>query len=109
MVRIVFVFVLPAALLLYALIDCVQDDEVERTSVPKLAWIAMIVLLTPYVGAIAWLLVAKIAKPRRPRPRRPAAPLAPDDDPEFLRRIAEQQRKNRKPNGGQGGSGQGDK
>ena len=34
-------------------------------------------------------------EPAATRPRQ--APVAPDDDPEFLRKIAEQQRKNQNP------------
>ena len=91
---------LPIILMLYALVDCVVDEDVERTSVPKMLWVVMIVIL-PFAGALAWLIVAKIAKPRpnrRSRRSRPAGPTGPDDDPEFLRRLAEEQRrKNRKP------------
>jgi len=93
-------YVLPAALMIYALVDCVQDDEVERTSVPKLVWVVLIVLISPYVGPLAWLIVAKVAKPRqnkRPSRRQPTRPLAPDDDPEFLRHLADEQlRRDRK-------------
>jgi hypothetical protein len=100
-------YVLPLALMIYAIVDCAADDEVERTSVPKPLWI-IIIILFPYVGALAWLAVAKIARPRadgrggwgsvgtRPfRPRGPA-PKAPDDDQQFLREwAADQARKER--------------
>ncbi|MCL1897293.1 MAG: PLDc N-terminal domain-containing protein [Micrococcales bacterium] len=92
--RLIILALIPVALLLYALVDCIVDDEVERTSVPKVVWVIIIVLVFPYVGALAWLIVAKIAKPRRKRPPRRSAPLrpvAPDDDPDFLRGLADQQ------------------
>ncbi|MDR0432964.1 MAG: PLD nuclease N-terminal domain-containing protein [Bifidobacteriaceae bacterium] len=103
--RIVLLYVLPLALMIYALVDCVQDTDVERTSVPKPLWIAFIVIL-PYFGPIAWLVVAKIAKPGLPRrstgphppfggsPRR-RGPTAPDDDPDFLRKLDERTKRRR--------------
>jgi hypothetical protein len=92
--KILLLYLLPAALLIYALIDCALDANVERTNLPKWAWILIIVLVTPYIGALAWLLVAKVARPAdgssSPRRRGPG-PKAPDDDPEFLRKLAEDQ------------------
>ncbi|MDR3359455.1 MAG: PLDc N-terminal domain-containing protein [Bifidobacteriaceae bacterium] len=102
MFRILLYYVIPLALMIYAIVDCAADDDVERTSVPKILWI-LIILFLPIAGPIAWLAVAKIGKPRRypPAPgagpdwsggyqRRPA-PLAPDDNPEYLRRLADEQ------------------
>jgi hypothetical protein len=105
-VRIVLLYVLPLALMVYALVDLVQDGDVERTQVPKPLWIAFVVVL-PYFGPIAWLVVAKIARPARrsrfgpahpPRPASPrrGGPVAPDDDPDFLRKLDEQARRNRR-------------
>jgi hypothetical protein len=108
-VKVVLLYVLPLALMMYALIDCGQDNDVERTSVPKVLWIVLIVIF-PYFGAIAWIVISKFARPRGPRPsppprgpfppgtpRRRTAPLAPDDDPEFLRRLDERTRRERGP------------
>jgi hypothetical protein len=105
MIKILLAYVLPLALMIYAIVDCAADDEVERTSVPKAAWILMIVIL-PYFGPIAWLAVSRIARPKvggsrkypggggssnwpGRRPNRPG-PVAPDDNPDFLRRLAEE-------------------
>jgi hypothetical protein len=100
--RILFLYVIPLALMVYALIDCAQDDDVERTSVPKALWILLIILLV-WVGPIAWLVVSKIARPANPGNSRPArrppggprrrGPVAPDDDPDFLRRLDEERRR----------------
>jgi hypothetical protein len=98
--KVLLLYVLPLALMVYAIVDCAVDDDVERTSVPKSMWIMIIVIL-PYFGPLAWLAVSKIAKPatRRTtppgalphrRPRRPG-PLAPDDNPDFLRHLSEEQ------------------
>ncbi|MDR2348050.1 MAG: PLDc N-terminal domain-containing protein [Bifidobacteriaceae bacterium] len=95
MAKIVLLYILPLALMVYAVIDCAADDDVERFAVPKVLWILLIILL-PYFGPLGWLAASKIAKPRnRPpgggiRPRRPG-PLAPDDNPQFLRQLAEEQ------------------
>jgi hypothetical protein len=95
MSRIVLLYILPLALTVYAVVDCAVDDDAERFSIPKPLWILIIVLL-PLAGPISWLVASKIAKPRRggasggARPRRPG-PRAPDDNPEFLRRLAEEQ------------------
>lgn len=110
--KILLLYVVPLALMVFALVDCAQDDDVERTQVPKVLWIAFIILL-PYAGPIAWLVVGKIARPRqggqthppsspwagwgsrRPGSNRPR-PRAPDDDPEFLHRLAEEQARKRR-------------
>jgi hypothetical protein len=95
------------ALTIYALVDCAQDDDVERTSVPKVLWMVLIILVSP-VGPIAWLVVSKIARPRHggraaggswPAPGRSprrSGPVAPDDDPDFLRSLAEEQARRRR-------------
>jgi hypothetical protein len=95
MIKVLLLWVLPLALTVYAVVDCAIDDEVERTSIPKLFWIILIVLV-PYVGPLSWLILAKFAKPKS-RPARPSgwgarpAPVAPDDNPRFLREWAEEQ------------------
>jgi hypothetical protein len=104
-VRILLLYILPLALWLYGVIDCAADDDVERTGMPKILWMVIIILF-PYLGALAWIAVSKIAKPKTQRVSRPAnrpastlpnraprrpAPVAPDDNPEFLRRLAEDQ------------------
>lgn len=83
------------ALLVYALIDCVQTDSARVRSLNKIAWAAIIVLV-PIIGPIAWLAIGKT----RPRPR-PAAPpvrtqLPPDDNPEFLRQLRDLDNKHEK-------------
>jgi hypothetical protein len=88
---------------MYAIIDCAVDDNVERTGVPKILWMLIIILL-PYFGPLAWLAVSKFARPRthnaagwgspsalpRRAPRR-LGPIAPDDNADFLRQLADEQ------------------
>ncbi|SEF09582.1 Phospholipase_D-nuclease N-terminal [Jiangella alba] len=78
--------VVAIALLVYALIDCLQTDSTRFRSLNRVAWVAIIVLI-PLIGPILWLVIGK----ERARPQRPTGPpprpLAPDDDPEFLRHL----------------------
>jgi len=93
-------------LAVYALVDLASSDEEDRGGIPKGLWVVLIVLL-PFVGPIAWILVKRSQRsaPRYggsgrpgsgstpPARRRRNVPLAPDDDPEFLWRLEQQQRR----------------
>ncbi|MEL7974599.1 PLD nuclease N-terminal domain-containing protein [Isoptericola sp. F-RaC21] len=100
------------ALVVYALVDVVQSDEEDGGGIQKGFWI-LIILLLPFAGSIAWIVVSRRARAnRRPAPRAgyPAGPLppaqypgrrrtwetddvpsSPDDDPE-MRWLLEQAR-----------------
>ncbi|MFD6177656.1 MULTISPECIES: PLD nuclease N-terminal domain-containing protein [unclassified Isoptericola] len=100
------------ALVVYTLVDVVQSDEDDGGGIQKGFWI-VIILLLPFAGSIAWLLVSRRARAnRRPAPRTgypagpvppaqypgrrrtwetEAAPAEPDDDPE-MRWLLEQAR-----------------
>ena len=87
--------ILPLALAIYALVDLVQTEDERVQGLPKLAWVALIVLIW-VVGPLAWLLGGKKGRRWLPglaaRPSGPAGPsggrpLAPDDDPDFLRGL----------------------
>ncbi|MBS5976569.1 MAG: PLDc_N domain-containing protein [Actinomyces urogenitalis] len=104
--------VLALALTLYALIDCARtSDEDMPARMPKMMWIILIVMVA-VVGPVAWIIVSRVKaaeerggyveptvwssqegtsfrRPQRPRP------AAPDDDPEFLRRLDEDLRRQR--------------
>lgn len=94
-------------LAVYALVDLASSDEEERGGIPKGLWIVLIILL-PFLGPIAWILVKRSASRSGSRyaggrpssdsssggtRRRRNAPVAPDDDPEFLWRLEQQQRR----------------
>ncbi|MFC7878931.1 PLD nuclease N-terminal domain-containing protein [Isoptericola sp. NPDC057391] len=100
------------ALVVYALVDVVQSDEEDGGGIQKGFWI-LIILLLPFAGSIAWIVVSRRARAnRRPAPRTgyPAGPVPaarypgrrrtwetdapsadPDDDPE-MRWLMEQAR-----------------
>jgi hypothetical protein len=101
--------VLSIALTVFALADCVQTQDEKVRGVPKWAWIVLIVLL-PWVGPITWLFVGRerawgSGPAGGSRPRR-QGPLAPDEDPDFLRRLDEDIRRERRERR-QGEQGQG--
>lgn len=90
--------VLPAfiaiALMVAATIDAAQTPEHRVRNLRKGAWIILILVL-PYVGAIAWFVAgrprgeepahpAPQTRYRRPSYEQPRFTGAPDDDPEFL-------------------------
>lgn len=91
----VLLYALPIVLAIYALVDLVQTKDEDVQGLPKLAWVALIVLIW-VVGPIAWLIAGKRGRrplpgmlPRRAGPTRPGPrrPMAPDDDPDFLRGL----------------------
>jgi hypothetical protein len=90
-------FVIQLALMIYALIDCIQTDSVLVRNLPKPLWVFLIVVL-PLVGPIVWLVAGR---PQRassgagapwpstatagfPEYERPRAARGPDDDDAFL-------------------------
>lgn len=96
--------ILLVALIIYAAIDCIMSDATKVRSVPKAAWIAIIVLI-PVIGALLWLVlgrpVAHVPGPRAPGPQASGQPTrrrptSPDDDPNFLKNLETQRRQQAK-------------
>ena len=92
------------AIMVIALIDCLSVEEFRIRALPRIAWVLLIILVSP-VGGIAWFVagrpersVAPVAnrnwRPGNgfPESARPVRDLPPDDDPEFLRRLASRER-----------------
>ncbi|MGW7411521.1 PLD nuclease N-terminal domain-containing protein [Streptomyces sp. NPDC054863] len=92
-------FILPLALTIYAFIDCLNTPEEETKHLPKVAWV-FIILLFWVVGPIVWLVAGKNrhavqgggGPSDRYRGRRTQW-VAPDDNPEFLKSIKDEQKK----------------
>ena len=83
--------VLVIALTVYCLVNCVQAAEGDVRTLPRWAWI-LLVLLFPLVGGIAYLLAGRplaAAAGSRTDSRVPRGqpPRAPDDDDDFLRGL----------------------
>ncbi|MCX5170753.1 PLD nuclease N-terminal domain-containing protein [Streptomyces antibioticus] len=84
-------YLVPLALTIYALIDCLNTPEDEARHLPKIVWV-FIVLLFWIVGPIAWLAAGKVRTPpeqgRTPSEwHRNQRFVAPDDNPEFLKSL----------------------
>ncbi|POH57373.1 PLD nuclease N-terminal domain-containing protein [Arthrobacter glacialis] len=89
-------------LFIYGLIDCIRSEPAHVRSIPKTAWIVVIVLLNVIgVGLWFWLGRPRYASGAVQRVGGPSAgnrgphsagnagrSTAPDDDPEFLRNLA---------------------
>ncbi len=87
-------FFVDLILIVIALIDCLSTDEFAIRSLPKVAWV-FIILLFPPIGPVVWFVAGR---PQTHRAGRGAAwrpgsgfpeyerprPIGPDDDPEFL-------------------------
>ncbi|MFB8440770.1 PLD nuclease N-terminal domain-containing protein [Streptomyces niveus] len=86
MLRVLMILV-PLALSIYAFIDCITTDEKDVRHIPKPVW-AILVLLFPLVGSIAWLIVGR--KPTAgigSAGGRRGGWVAPDDNPDFLKSL----------------------
>lgn len=78
------------AFTVYCLVDVVRSETSEVRGLPKLAWVAL-VLLFPLAGGAAWFIAGRPRGSRPPGTGRVGRPrptvLGPDDDPDFLRTI----------------------
>ena len=104
MVRLsMLLFALELLLLILALISCLSAEEGEVRALPRIVWV-IIILLFPLVGSIVYFAVGRplTTTPRRetwrpgdgfPYTARPQRSVAPDDDPEFLRDLERQKRR----------------
>jgi len=77
--KVILVLVI-VALIVFTAVLAVQADSRQTRHLPKVVWLAAIILL-PGLGAICWWLLG------RPTGHITAPVVAPDDDPEFLRRL----------------------
>ena len=70
---------------IYTLIDCAMTPQEKVRRFPKWAWL-LIIVLTGFIGDIAWFIAGR---PRKSRPNRGGRGriIPPDDDPDFLRKL----------------------
>lgn len=81
------------ALVAWCITDALQHPDESPYGIPRIGWV-IIILLFPYIGAAAWLILKFRSRPAGPaRPRRP---VAPDDDPEYLNWLRDQERRRRR-------------
>lgn len=79
-------FLIPLALMLYALIDCVRTDDSQVKGLPKIVWVLLIVVIW-VIGPLAWIFAGRDRSWELPQRQAPPRPVAPDDDPDFLRDL----------------------
>ncbi|MGP3944225.1 PLD nuclease N-terminal domain-containing protein [Streptomyces sp. 6N106] len=98
MLRVLMILV-PLALSIYAFIDCITTDEQDIRYIPKPIW-AILVLLFPVVGSVSWLIAGRkraVAEGGGRGAARGAGGgggwVAPDDNPEFLKSLNDNSRK----------------
>jgi hypothetical protein len=92
-------FALEVLLLILALISCLSAEEGEVRALPRIVWV-IIILLFPLVGSIVYFAAGRpVTTTPRPDVWRPGGgfpettrprSVAPDDDPEFLRNLDKQ-------------------
>lgn len=75
----------------YAITDVFNTAEREPHGLRRWLWIT-IILVVPYIGAIVWIVLQRRGKGGDSERRRGA----PDDDPEYLRWIAQQERRRKR-------------
>jgi hypothetical protein len=97
---------LAIGLFVYCLVECLQSASDDVRTLPKPAWLFVIVL--PVLGPLLWLVAGRPHRARHSRPARERSrpaydapppppdtagtyPLGPDDDPEFLARLRREQ------------------
>lgn len=84
-----FIIVIVIAMMIYSVIDCVRRTPDEVRSLPKIAWVAVIIVL-PAIGTILWFLLGRgpvDGQGTSGGSGRRRGPTAPDDDPDFLRGL----------------------
>ncbi|MGW1889238.1 PLD nuclease N-terminal domain-containing protein [Streptomyces sp. NPDC002004] len=96
-------FLLVLALWIYAFIDCLNTPEEQVRHLPKVVWVIIILLFGEVlIGPVAWLAAGK----GRRAPTGGSTPsewhrnhratgswVAPDDNPEFLKSLREENKK----------------
>ncbi|MGV9248462.1 PLD nuclease N-terminal domain-containing protein [Streptomyces sp. NPDC003710] len=94
-------YLLVLALWIYAFIDCLNTPEEQVRALPKVVWAIIILLFGEVlIGPIAWLVAGKVRQmpvngstPSEWHRNHRASWVAPDDNPEFLRSLKEENKK----------------
>jgi len=81
----VLIFIAGTGLWLFGLIDCAKTDQDAARTLPKWAWLIIVILFGTF-GSLAWLLAGRPKKVAVAR-NRPGRVLPPDDNPDFLKNL----------------------
>lgn len=95
-------FLIFLGLVIYALIDCATTKKEDAKHLPKVAWIVLIVLF-PLLGSLGWLLAGRNRRRAGAGGSRGGGGggglgrrstwVAPDDNPEFLKKLGDENAK----------------
>ncbi|MFF2377645.1 PLD nuclease N-terminal domain-containing protein [Streptomyces xiamenensis] len=98
----VLMFLVPIALAIYALVDCISTKDEDVKHLPKLVWLLLIVFAW-LIGPIAWIFVGRQRGAaavggtggRQATGRRSGGGgwVAPDDNPDFLRSLNDEKQR----------------
>lgn len=80
------IFLFVVAFTVVALIDCLLTERSRLQSFPRGAW-AVLILLCPIIGPAAWFRAGRA--PRVTAVVAATGPIGPEDDPDFVRHLAE--------------------
>lgn len=93
MIRILFLYFIPACIWLYFVVEAAMTRNPRL--LPRYAWV-LLTMFAPGFGTLLWLFFGRTR-------RRPTRSSAPDDDPRFLRKLDDEvwrkrmrERRNRK-------------
>jgi len=76
--------IITLALMLFSIIDCSRTAENNIRSLPKWAWL-VIIIFVPAIGSLAWIIAGR---PKgNGRGRRKSKIVPPDDNPDFLGKL----------------------
>jgi hypothetical protein len=87
----IILYFIVIAFTIFAFVDCIRTSDEKMRGLPKILWAALIVLLAPF-GGILWFTLGK-DRNRSSGQFQASGPVAPDDDPEFLRQLGEDKRR----------------
>ena len=74
-------------LTLYSLFDCGRTDQDQVRSIPKWAWL-VVILVFEGLGGLAWLIAGRPkSKGGSGKSKRKPRIIPPDDDPDFLSKL----------------------
>jgi hypothetical protein len=89
-------YLVALALVVYCLVDAIQTPSDTVRVLPRVVWMIVIVVI-PFLGPLAWLVAGRpksiIPSTSRNPPTTTRGPLGPDDDPDYLRRLSEDARR----------------
>ncbi len=93
MLKVLFVLV-AVGLSVYCLYDIASTPSSRVRGLPKPVW--FLVVLVPVAGPLGWFFAGREAPRAGPAPRPKPRVVGPDDDPDFLWRIEQRERRSKR-------------